>query len=179
MTGSRLAAVLAAGQRHLAATGANEASPSVVKRLAKEASDYEKDPIDNVVLVREPWPDAPGDRVPERWSFHVRGQYEIVVELPNEYPFKPPDYKIRIDYLFTDGKLVGLKKYLHNAAMRNPDPNSPFAAAYKHILTPEMMDRLAVFNWSPAVKIRELVSWLVKDSLLQPVLMHASEYTDV
>ena len=102
MTGTRLAAVLAAGQRHLAATGANEASgyhlPHVVvahlernatgadeaslrsatKRLAKEALDIENNPIDNVVLVREPWDDAPSDRVPERWSLHVRGQYALL-----------------------------------------------------------------------------------------------------
>jgi hypothetical protein len=178
---TRLAAVLSAGERHLAATGAptnadGTRTASVVKRLAKEAALLVEKPIDNVVFVQEPWPDAPSDFHNERWHFHVRGQYEIVVEFPKEYPFKPPEYKIRVDHLWTDGKLMGVKKYLHRAAEGSPHPHPAFAAAYEHILAPEMMRRLAVDGWSPALFAREFVAWLAADAVLQPVLMYSPSY---
>ena len=182
---TRLAAVLSAGERHLAATGAptngdGARMSSVQKRLAKEAAWLVEKPIDNVAFVQEPWPDAPSDFHNERWHFHVfhvRGQYEIVVEFPKEYPFKPPEYKIRTDDLWTDGTLMSVKRYLHWASDGYPKPNPKFPAAWEHVRTAEMDAYLGQMNWSPALFAREFVAWLAANEVLQPVLMNASWYT--
>ena len=178
---TRLAAVLSAGERHLAATGAptngdGTRMSSVQKRLAKEAANLVKDPIDNVAFVQEPWPDAPSDFHNERWHFHVRGQYEIVVEFPKEYPFKPPEYKIRVNHLWTEGALISVKRYLHHASDGYPKPNPKFAAAWDHVRTAEMDAYLGQVNWSPALFAQQFVAWLAANEVLQPVLEYSPSY---
>ena len=181
---TRLAAVLSAGQRHLAATGAptNEDGTrmsSVQKRLAKEAADLIKRPIDDVAFVQEPWPDAPSDFHDERWHFHVfnaRGQYEIVVEFPKAYPFKPPEYKIRVNDLWDDGKLVSVKRYLQMASDGYPKPNPKFLDARDYIFTADVLDLLGQGGWSPAQFAQDFVKWLAEKDVLQPVLARASFY---
>ena len=66
------------------------------KRLDNEAAELVADPISCVAFMREPWCDAPSDRVPEMWSFHVRNQYTLVFEFPRDYPFSGPYIGIRI-----------------------------------------------------------------------------------
>ena len=181
MASDRLSLVLAAGQRHLAATTGAPAttsddrhSASRTKRMDKEASDLLKDPIDNVFFLREPWDDAPADMHPERWVFHVRGHYDLYVRFPRDYPFHAPDIDVQIL-----GAHMPIKRYL-TLATRQGDLGEPkpgyeeaFAIVNNHTRWPKCFDPN---RWSPALTVRMLVTDLIDNPALQAVLAQAGTF---
>jgi len=179
MASDRLSLVLAAGQRHLAATTGASATDREelgrTKRMNKEASDLLNDPIEDVFFLQEPWDDAPSDMHPERWVFHVRGHYDLYVRFPRNYPFKAPHIDVQIL-----GAHMPIKRYL-TLATRQGDPVSEpkpgyeeaFSIVNNHTRWPICFDPN---RWSPALTVRMLVIDLIDNPALQAVLAQAGTF---
>ena len=179
----RLAAVLAAGQRHLTRTAVEwdntrKWKSQTQKRLAREAWVMNTDPIEGVKLqvTVEEWKNAPPDMHFERLVVVVDGLYTVVAEFPIDYPFKPPYLKVRIE----GGVLMDLKKYL-TYATSNLDKSGPMPgheAAYAHVRNDATMQKLALLDWGPALTMKGTLQWILADELLTSVLSESAVWNE-